>query len=61
LFGVHPQLDLKSYPPAHRFRLLGHIDHAAAAFADALEDFVAADLLADNFVGKVSDWELKGL
>ena len=37
LLGVHAQLDdLERHPAADRFLLLGHIDHAAAAFADLL-------------------------
>ena len=41
---VHPQFDdLEGDPPAHRFLLLGHIDHAHAAFADLLEELVAAN------------------
>ena len=47
LLGVHPQLDdLERHPPPHRLGLLGHIDHAAAAFTDALQQFVAAERLA---------------
>ena len=35
LLGVHAQLDdLERDAPPHRLGLLGHIDHAAAAFAD---------------------------
>jgi hypothetical protein len=35
ILGVHAQLDdLERDAAAHRFLLLGHIDHAAAAFAD---------------------------
>ena len=47
LLGVHAQLDdLERDAAAHRFLLLGHVDHAAAAFADFLEQFVAADAVA---------------
>ena len=47
LLGVHAQLDdLERDAPADRLLLLGHIDHAAAAFADFLEQFVAANPLA---------------
>ena len=36
--GVHAQLDdLERHPAANRFLLLGHINHAAAAFADLLQ------------------------
>ena len=45
--GVHAQLDdLERDAAAHRFLLLGHVNHAAAAFADFLEQFVAADPVA---------------
>ena len=41
---VHAQLDdLERDAAAHRLLLLGHVDHAAAAFADLLEQLVAAD------------------
>ena len=41
--GVHAQLDdLERDPAANRLLLLGHINHAAAAFADLLQQFVAA-------------------
>ena len=44
LLGVHAQLDdLERDPAAHRFLLLGHVDDAAAAFADLLQQLVAAD------------------
>ncbi len=50
--GVHAQLDdLERDPAANRFLLLGHIDHAAAAFANLLEQFVAADAVA-GFLGR---------
>ena len=43
LLGVHAQLDdLERDPAAHRLLLLGHVDHAAAAFADLLQQLVAA-------------------
>jgi hypothetical protein len=42
LLGVHAQLDdLERHAPAHRLGLLGHIDHAATAFADFLQQLVA--------------------
>ncbi len=44
LLGVHAQLDdLERHAAAHRFLLLGHVNHAAAAFADLLQQFVAAN------------------
>ncbi len=49
-FGVHPQLDdFEGNPPADGFLLFGHIDHPAAAFADLLQEFVVADLVAGLF------------
>ena len=49
--GVHAQLDdFERHPPAHRFFLLGHINHAAAAFADSLQQLVRPDALSDGFV-----------
>lgn len=54
LLGVHPQLDdLQRHAPPHRLGLLGDIHHAAAAFADALQQFVAPERLAHSFVGLV--------
>ena len=45
--GVHAQLDdLERDPPAHRLGLLGHVDHAAAAFAELLASLVPADDVA---------------
>ena len=45
--GVHAQLDdLERDAAPHRLLLLGHVDHAAAAFADLLQQLVAADLVA---------------
>ena len=53
LFGVHAQLDdLERDAAANRLLLFGHIDHAAAAFADLLEQLVAADAVAGLFGGK---------
>ena len=50
LLGVHAQLDdLERDAAAHRFLLLGHVDDAAAAFADLLEQFVAANPVAGLF------------
>ncbi len=49
--GVHAQLDdLQRHAPAHRFGLLGDIDDAATAFADFLQQLVAADGLARGVV-----------
>ena len=51
--GVHAQLDdLERDAAADRFLLLGHVNHAAAAFADLLEQFVAADPVAGLFGGR---------
>ena len=50
--GVHPELDdLKRHPAAKRLLLLGHVNHTATAFADLLEEFVAADAVAGLFGG----------
>ena len=38
--------------------LLGHVDHAAAAFADLLQQLVAAERLAHGFVGRIGEIEL---
>jgi hypothetical protein len=47
----HPELDdFQRHVPADGFRLLGEIDHAAAALADFFEQFVAADAVADFFL-----------
>jgi len=52
LFGVHAQLDdLEGDAAADRLLLLGHIDDTAAAFADLLKEFVAADTVAGLFTG----------
>ena len=52
VFGVHAQLDdLEGDLPAHRLLLLGHINHAATAFADLLQQFVAANPVAGFFQG----------
>ena len=50
LFGVHPQLDdFQGHAAADRFLLLGHIDHPHAAFADLLQQLVAANDRAEGF------------
>ena len=47
LFGVHAELDnLEGDLAADRFLLLGHVNDAAAALADLLEELVAADGVA---------------
>ena len=48
--GVHAQLDdLERNAAAERLLLFGHVNHAAAALADLLEQFVAADFVARLF------------
>ena len=52
LAGVHPRLDdLQGHFSVHRLLLLGHVDHAHAAFADLLQELVAADGRAGAFGG----------
>ncbi len=42
--GVHARLDdLQRHPPLDRLGLLGHVDHAHAAFADLLQQLVRTD------------------
>ena len=54
--GVHAQLDdLEGDTAADRFLLLGHVNHAHAAFADFLEQLVAADHRAGAFGEVVAD------
>jgi hypothetical protein len=49
-FGIHAQLDdLERHAATDRFFLFGHINHAAAAFANLLEQFVVANLVAGFF------------
>ena len=56
LLGVHAQLDdLERDSPPHRLGLLRDIDHAATAFAHALQNFVAANLLANGFIRRIGD------
>ena len=51
LFGVHAHLDdLERDAAAHRLLLLGHINHAAAALADLLEQFVIANPVSGLFL-----------
>jgi len=48
--GVHAQLDdFERNAAANRFFLFRHIDDAAPAFADLLEEFVVADAVAGFF------------
>ena len=52
LLGIHPRLDdLQSHLAANRLLLFGHEDHAKTAFADLLQEFVAAD----NGAGALGD------
>jgi hypothetical protein len=58
---VHAELDdLKGDATSDRFGLLGHVDHAAAAFAEFLEEFIAANVLANGGVGEVGRFEGDG-
>lgn len=50
--------DLQRHAPPHRLGLFGDIDYAAAALADLLQQLVAANRLADDFVGRVGEIEL---
>ena len=53
LLGVHAQLDdLERHPPSDRLLLLGHINHAATALADLLQQLVAANPVAGFFQGR---------
>ena len=57
--GVHAQLDdLERHAAAHRLLLLRHIDHAAAAFADFLQQFIVADDLAHGLVRNIRQLDL---
>ncbi len=50
LLGVHARLDdLQGHLAADRLLLLGHVDHAHAAFADLLQQLVGADDRAGSF------------
>ncbi len=54
--GVHAQLDnFERHAAADGFLLLGHIDHATAAFADLLKQFVTANLIASLLGGRNVD------
>jgi len=62
LLGVHAQLDhLECDTTPHGLRLLRDIHHAAPALADTLQDFVASDFLADDFLGSIAEIELHPL
>ena len=51
--GVHAEFDhLQREAAAHRFLLLGHPDHAAATFADLLQEPIATDPVARFFLGR---------
>ena len=48
---VHSKLDyLEGDAPAHGFFLLGHVDDAAAAFADFLQQLIASHAIARRFL-----------
>jgi hypothetical protein len=56
ILGVHAELDdLERDAAMNGFLLLGHVNHATTAFADLLEQFVAAYLVAGFFGGQGSD------
>ena len=56
LLRVHAQLDdFERDAAAHRFLLLGHVDDAAAAFADFLKNFVTANPVAGLFSQRQSN------
>ncbi len=70
LLGVHAQLDdLERHAAAHRLLLLRHVNDAAAAFADLLEQLVAANPVAGLFRHRQSNcagclrrrWRFRGL
>jgi hypothetical protein len=51
--GVHPQLDhFESNPAAHRLFLLRDVNDATAAFANLLQEFLAADASARLVAGQ---------
>ena len=50
VLGVHAQLDdLERHAPPDRLLLFGHENHAAAAFADFLQQFIMADARSKAF------------
>ena len=55
--GIHAQLDyFESNPAFDRFLLLGHIHHTAAAFADFLEQLIAADPSSQPLFRRDGKW-----
>ena len=61
LLGVHAKLgDLQRDAATHRLGLLRDIDHAAPAFTDSLQQFVASERLANGFIGRIGQIELEG-
>src|SRR6266853_1478056 len=61
-FSVHARFDdLERDATADRFFLVGHVHHAATAFADLLEEFVTADYGARAFVKLDVNWNGLGL
>jgi len=60
--GVHAGLDdLERDTAFDRFLLVGHIDHPAAAFANLLQQFIAANLIARLLGHEVGGRQLHGL
>ena len=60
-FGIHARLDhFQRHATAHRLGLLSNIDHTATTLADALQNLVAANLLANHFIGGVVEIALHG-
>ena len=61
ILGVHAQLDdLECHAAADGMFLIRHVNRAAAALADFLQQLVMAKRLADGFVGRVGHIELDG-
>ena len=53
---IHPRLDdLERHTPFNRLVLLGQVDHAHAAFADRLHQFVGTDLGPNEFPWRRAD------
>src|SRR5258708_40340282 len=51
-FCVHSQLDnFQGYSPPNRLLLLRHVNHTTSAFANLLQQLVAADTIAWLFIG----------
>jgi hypothetical protein len=51
LTGVHPELDDLERDLAHdRFALFGHVNHTHSPFADFLQQFVTADVIAGRLL-----------